>query len=157
MARSIQSGSLARVYYVIQPGYDSHAVQLPTHARLLGELAAAVRAFQDDLAAAKLADRVLVMAFSEFGRRPEENGSLGTDHGTAGPMFLAGSSVKAGVAGKTPSLGDLHDGDLKWSTDFRSVYATVLEHWLKLPSDQILGGRFDTLPIIGVQVRTGLS
>ena len=103
MARSIKSGSTARVYYVIQPGYDSHAVQLPTQARLLRELAGGVKAFLDDLAAAKLADRVLVMAFSEFGRRPEENGSLGTDHGTAGPVFLAGSGVKAG-AGRQDAL-----------------------------------------------------
>ena len=90
VARSIKAGSTARVYYVIQSGYDSHAVQLPTQAQLLREFAGAVRAFLDDLAAAKLADRVVVMAFSEFGRRPEENGSLGTDHGTAGPVFLAG-------------------------------------------------------------------
>ena len=69
-------------------------------------------AFLDDLAAAKLADRVVVMAFSEFGRRPQENGSLGTDHGTAGPVFLAGATVKPGLVGKTPSLGDLQDGDL---------------------------------------------
>ena len=106
IARSIKASSWAMVYYVIQPGYDSHAVQLPTHARLLREFAGGVRAFFDDLAAAKLAERVVLLAFSEFGRRPDENGSLGTDHGTAGPVFLAGPSVKAGVFGRTPSLGD---------------------------------------------------
>ena len=100
-----------------------------------------MRAFLDDLAAAKLADRVLVMAFSEFGRRPEENGSLGTDHGTAGPVFLAGPGVKAGLVGKTPLLGDLEDGDLKWSTDFRSVYATLLDRWLGIPSQQVLAAK----------------
>jgi uncharacterized protein (DUF1501 family) len=148
MARSIKSGCPARVYYVIQPGYDSHAVQLPAHARLLGELAGALSAFLGDLAAAKLDDRVLVMAFSEFGRRPEENGSLGTDHGTAGPVLIAGPSVRAGLAGEPPSLGDLQDGDLKWSIDFRSVYATLLEQWLKTPAEPVLGGRFATLPLV---------
>ena len=121
---------------------------MPTHSRLLREFAGAVRAFLDDLGAAKLADRVVVMAFSEFGRRPEENGSLGTDHGTAGPVFLAGPSVKAGLVGKTPSLADLRDGDLEWSIDFRSVYATLLDQWLNLPAPEILGGHFDSLPVL---------
>jgi uncharacterized protein (DUF1501 family) len=148
VARSIKSGSTARVYYLIQSGYDSHAVQLPTQAQLLREFSGAVKAFLDDLAASKLADRVVLMAFSEFGRRPEENGSLGTDHGTAGPVFLAGSSLNAGIFGKTPLLGDLDDGNLKWSTDFRSVYATLLAGWLGLPADEILGQSFATLPVL---------
>jgi len=105
-------------------------------------------AFFDDLAASKLADRVVLMAFSEFGRRPEENGSLGTDHGTAWPVFLAGPSVKPGIFGKTPSLGDLEDGSLKWSTDFRSVYATLLTSWLQLPADEVLGQSFAKLPVL---------
>ncbi len=146
VARSIKSGSPARVYYVIQGGYDTHAVQLPTQARLLREFAGAVRAFLDDLGAAKLADRVVVMAFSEFGRRPQENGSLGTDHGTAGPVFLAGPSVKAGLVGKTPLLGDLRFGDLAWSIDFRSIYATLLDQWLNLPALEILGGALTRCP-----------
>jgi uncharacterized protein (DUF1501 family) len=148
IARSLKSGNRARVYYVIQPGYDSHAVQMPAHDRLLRELSGALKAFLEDLATGQLADRVLVLCFSEFGRRPEENGSLGTDHGTAGPVFLAGSSVRAGLAGKTPLLGDLQDGDLRWSTDFRSVYATILERWLAIPSAPVLGGRFEPLPIL---------
>ena len=148
VARSIKSGSPARVYYVIQSGYDSHAAQLPTQASLLGEFARSVRAFLDDLAAAKLADGVLLLAFSEFGRRPQENGSLGTDHGTAGPVFLAGPNVKAGLVGKTPSLGDLENGDLKWSIDFRSVYATLLDQWLGVPAEEVLGQRFEHLPIL---------
>jgi uncharacterized protein (DUF1501 family) len=148
VSRSIKSSCAARVYYVIQPGYDSHAVQLPAHERLLRELSGALKAFLDDLATAELADRVLVMCFSEFGRRAEENGSLGTDHGTAGPVFLAGTKVSAGLAGKTPSLGDLQDGDLKWSTDFRGIYATILEQWLRIPPEPILGSRFEPLPIL---------
>jgi uncharacterized protein (DUF1501 family) len=148
VARSIKAGSTARVFYVIQSGYDSHAVQLPTQAQLLREFSGAVKAFLDDLAASKLADRLVLMAFSEFGRRPEENGSLGTDHGTAGPLFVAGPSVKPGLFGKTPLLGDLEDGNLKWSTDFRSVYATLLADWLRLPADEILGGTFATMPLL---------
>jgi uncharacterized protein (DUF1501 family) len=148
VARSIKSEAAARVYYLIQPGYDTHAVQLPAHAQLLREFSGGLKAFLDDLAAAKLADRVVVLAFSEFGRRPAENGSLGTDHGTAGPVFLAGAAVKPGLVGKTPSLGDLQDGDLKWGIDFRSVYATVLDRWLGVLSDAILLGHFEPLPLL---------
>ncbi len=148
VARSIKAGSTVRVFYVIQSGYDSHAVQMPAQARLLREFAGALKAFLDDLAASKLADRVVLLAFSEFGRRVEENGSLGTDHGTAGPVFLAGPPVKAGVFGKTPLLGDLADGNLKWSTDFRCVYATLLASWLNVPADEILGKSFARLPVL---------
>ncbi len=150
VARSIKAGSTARVFYVIQPGYDSHAIQLPTQAQLLREFSGAVKAFLDDLAAAKLADRVVVLAFSEFGRRAEENGSLGTDHGTAGPVFVAGTSVKSGLVGKTPLLGDLEDGNLKWSIDFRSVYATLLSDWLRLPAQEILAGSFPRVPLLKI-------
>jgi uncharacterized protein (DUF1501 family) len=88
-----------------------------------------------------------VLCFSEFGRRVGENASAGTDHGTAGPLFLAGPQVNAGVVGKTPSLLDLQDGDLKVGIDFRRVYATVLEDWLKLPSEKALNAAFDKLPL----------
>jgi uncharacterized protein (DUF1501 family) len=114
---------------------------------LLEELGDAVRAFLDDLAAAKLADRVVVMTFSEFGRTVAENGSSGTDHGTAGPMFLAGPKVKAGLVGATPSLTDLAGRDLKVGIDFRRVYATVLESWLGLPARVALDGNFARLPL----------
>ena len=148
IARSIKAGSATRVYYTIQPGYDTHAVQLPAQSQLLGDFSRAIRAFLDDLAAAKLADRVVLLAFSEFGRRPAENGSLGTDHGTAGPVFLAGPKVRAGLVGQTPRLGELVDGDLKWSIDFRRVYATLLDHWLGLPAEIVLGRRFEDLPLL---------
>jgi uncharacterized protein (DUF1501 family) len=91
---------------------------------------------------------VVLLAFSEFGRRPPENGSLGTDHGTAGPVFLAGPKVKAGLVGQTPRLGDLVDGDLKWSIDFRQVSAMLLDRWLGLPAETVLGRRFDHLPLL---------
>jgi uncharacterized protein (DUF1501 family) len=108
-----------------------------------------LKAFFDDLAAARLAERVIVLLFSEFGRTVSENGSAGTDHGTAGPVFLAGSGVKGGLVGNTPSLLDLDPkhGDLRRSLDFRQVYATVLEDWLGLPAKEALGGTFERLPL----------
>ncbi len=103
---------------------------------MLEELSSSLRAFLDDLAAARLADRVLVLVFSEFGRRVAENGSKGTDHGTAGAILLAGPRVRPGLHGAYPSLTDLVEGDLKIALDFRRVYATVLEGWLGLPSNR---------------------
>jgi uncharacterized protein (DUF1501 family) len=149
IARLIKAGIGTRVYYARQSGYDTHSAQLGTHAGLLTELSGAVLALLDDLAAAKLADRVLVLAFSEFGRTVQENGSAGTDHGTAGPVFLAGAGVKPGLAGTMPSLVELDPkhGDLKMSTDFRQVYATVLEDWLGLPAKSALAGSFERLPL----------
>jgi uncharacterized protein (DUF1501 family) len=152
IARLIKGGGGTRVYYTSQGwgasgSYDTHSGQLHFHGPLLSELSGAVKAFLDDLAAAKLAERVVVLCFSEFGRRVQENGSQGTDHGTAGPVLLAGPRVKAGLVGATPSLIDLHDGDLKMSVDFRRVYATVLEKWLTLPAKAALGGAFESLPL----------
>ena len=90
VARLLKGGYASRVFYTSQGGYDTHSQQSNTHFGLLNELSGALKAFLDDLAAAKLADRVLVLCFSEFGRRVLENGSAGTDHGAAGPVFLAG-------------------------------------------------------------------
>jgi uncharacterized protein (DUF1501 family) len=147
IARLLKAGFGTRVCYAVQRGYDTHSVQLPEHARLLGELGGAVRAFLDDLKAAGLAERVAVLAFSEFGRRVAENGSAGTDHGTAGSVFLAGPAVRPGLVGAAPSLLDLEDGDLKVGLDFRRVYASVLEDWLGRPSRPALGGDFERLPL----------
>jgi uncharacterized protein (DUF1501 family) len=147
-ARLIKAGLGTRVYYLEQGDYDTHGHQLPRHAPLLEELSASLRAFLDDLAASRLADRVLVLAFSEFGRRVAENGSKGTDHGTAGPVLLAGPCVRPGLHGAYPSLIDLVDGDLKMTVEFRRVYATVLESWLGLASKEALGGAFDPLPLL---------
>ncbi len=127
VARLIKGGYDSRVFYTSQPGYDTHSQQLGTHYDLLGELSGALKAFLDDLGNAKLADRVLVLSFSEFGRRVQENGSGGTDHGAAGPVLLAGPAVKPGLLGAYPSLTDLDAGDLKPVVDFRRVYATILE------------------------------
>jgi uncharacterized protein (DUF1501 family) len=147
VARLLKAGFGTRVYYAVQPGYDTHYSQLPHHANLLGELGGALRAFLDDLRGAKLDDRVAVLVFSEFGRRVAENGSFGTDHGTAGPVFLAGAAVRGGLVGETPGLLDLQDGDLKVGLDFRRVYATVLRDWLGLPAREALGGEFEPLPL----------
>lgn len=133
VSRLIKSGFGTRVFYAVQSGYDTHAAQLPTHSRLLRDLSRAVFAFLEDLRASKLDDRVAILCFSEFGRRVKENASLGTDHGTAGPVFLAGPDVKPGLHAKTPSLSDLSKGDLKMSVDFRQIYSSVLQNWLGIP------------------------
>jgi uncharacterized protein (DUF1501 family) len=147
IARLLKSGSDARLYYTQQSGYDTHAGQQSTHGNLLFELSDALGAFHADLTAAGLFDRVAVLCFSEFGRRVAENGSSGTDHGTAGPVFVLGKKIRSGLIGTTPSLLDLDDGDLKMAVDFRRIYASVLKDWLKLPTDGALGGRFDPLPL----------
>jgi uncharacterized protein (DUF1501 family) len=146
-SRLIKAGLGTRVYYLEQGGYDTHGHQLARHASLLEELSGSLKAFLDDLAASHLADQVLVLIYSEFGRRVAENGSLGTDHGTAGPVLLAGPQVRAGLVGEYPRLTDLEDGDLKMTVDFRRVYASVLTSWLGLPSEKALGGAFEPLPL----------
>ncbi len=146
ISQLIKSDVPSRIYYTIQGGYDTHAVQLPTHSRLLRSFSSALKAFVDDLQAAGLLDRVVVLAFSEFGRRVKENGSIGTDHGTAGPVFLAGSKIKAGVHGSTPSLTDLENGDLKMHIDFRSVYYDLLANWLGLSPTDAVGSEFKASP-----------
>ncbi len=148
IARLLKGGYGSRVFYASQGGYDTHSGQLGPHFELLGELSGALKAFLDDLAGSGLADRVLVVAFSEFGRRASENGSAGTDHGASGPVFLAGPAVKPGLLGAYPGLSDLDaEGDLKVAIDFRRIYAAILAGWLGLPADPALGGSFEPLPI----------
>ena len=150
VARLIGGGLPTRVYYVSQGGYDTHTNQAGTQQRLLKDLGDSVKAFTDDMKTQGNLPRVLVMTFSEFGRRVAENASGGTDHGAAAPMFIIGQKVKAGLLGKYPSLapGDLVNGDLKYNVDFRSVYAGVLEDWLKTPSAPILGRQFQPLACV---------
>jgi uncharacterized protein (DUF1501 family) len=150
IARMIKGGGDTRVFYTAQGSYDTHYTQLQLHAELLGELSGALKAFLDDLAAAQLADRVLVLCFSEFGRRAAENGSQGTDHGTAGPVLLAGPGVRAGLVGETPKLLDLQDGDLKMTVDFRCVYTGVLEDWLGYRASRHWAGTSRSYPCSGV-------
>ena len=148
IARMIAGGLATRVYYASQGGFDTHAGQINTHERLMGEFNNAVSAFVADLKQQGNFERVLLMTFSEFGRRVQENANGGTDHGAAAPMFVLGGAVKAGLFGKYPSLTDLDRGDLKFNTDFRSVYGTVLDRWLKAPSQIVLGRKFPALGIV---------
>jgi len=145
ISKLLKFGCGARIYYASQPGYDTHAAQLYQHSQLLDELADALKAFLNDLKAAKLDERVVVLAFSEFGRRVEENGSAGTDHGAAAPVFLAGPNVNAGVIGNHPSLTDLDQGDLKMAIDFRQIYAMLLDRWLGVDAKAALGDSFTKL------------
>lgn len=134
-----------RVFFVSLDGFDTHSQQVPGHAALLKELSDAVSAFVAHLTEQGLADRVLIAGFSEFGRRVKENGSLGTDHGAAASLFAITPEGKGGRYGSMPSLTDLDDGDLKFTTDFRRVYATLLDSWLGISSDAILGGKYESL------------
>jgi uncharacterized protein (DUF1501 family) len=147
VAQLIDADFGTRIFYTSLDGFDTHANQAATHTNLLRELGDAVQAFLDDLGHHGHRDRVAVMTFSEFGRRLKENGSRGTDHGAAAPMFLAGGKVRSGAIGDHPSLADLDDGDPKFRVDFRSVYATVLERWLGCPSGDVLGGSFPQLQL----------
>jgi uncharacterized protein (DUF1501 family) len=149
-AQLFDAGVGARIFYVSLDGFDTHAGQggaQGAHANLLAELAGAVSAFYRDLADRGHGDRVCVMTFSEFGRRAKENGSRGTDHGSAAPMFLVGGKVKAGAIGEHPSLSDLDDGNLKFATDFRRVYAGVLKDWLGLDPVPVVGDKFPPVPL----------
>jgi uncharacterized protein (DUF1501 family) len=137
-----------RLFFLSQGGYDTHSQQLNQQQNLLTELSGALAAFQQDLEKQKLADKVLVLTFSEFGRRVDENASAGTDHGAASCLFVSGSKVKGGLAGTYPSLAKLGDGDLIHTVDFRSVYATVLEKWLGCPADKLLGEKFPQLGLL---------
>jgi uncharacterized protein (DUF1501 family) len=148
VAQLIDAGLKSRVYYVQLDGFDTHSQQAGAHAALLGRLGGAVSAFIKDVAHHGHGERVLVMAFSEFGRRVKENASEGTDHGAAAPLFLAGGKVRAGLHGQAVNLTDLQDGDLKFQTDFRRVYATVLDNWLGVPSQTILGAEHKPLDVL---------
>jgi len=147
VARMIRGGLDTRVYFVSLGGFDTHSNQIYRQPRLLSELSGALAAFQKDLEADGLDSQVLTMTFSEFGRRPMENESRGTDHGTAAPLFVMGSSLQTPVIGTAPSLELPQNGDMKFETDFRSVYSTVLEDWLLCPSEDVLGRRFDKVPL----------
>ena len=124
-------------------GFDTHNSQSLTHKNLLAELADSVAGFFQTLKTTANDTRVRLMTFSEFGRRVQENGSRGTDHGAASCLFVAGTSVAGGVVGKHPSLSDLDADDLKFHTDFRSIYATLLDGWLGCDSKAVLGAKWD--------------
>lgn len=145
VSQLLRSDWPARVYYAVQPGYDTHSQQANRHYGLLRDFSQALLTFLDELREAKLSEKVVVLAFSEFGRRVRENDSQGTDHGTAGPVFLAGDAVRAGIVGKAPDLSDLVDGDIRSQFDFRQIYSSLCEKWLGCTDSGVTDDHFEPL------------
>lgn len=153
----------ADLLYVQMGGFDNHSAQIATqngqlnklagdHSTLLGYFSESIKAFYDDMAQHGLADNVVMMQWSEFGRRPNENASAGTDHGTSSVLFVIGDPVRGGLYGQQPSLAatDLDSaGNLKFNVDFRAVYATVLDRWLGADSQAILGAQYENVGFMG--------
>ncbi|PHI18790.1 hypothetical protein CEQ90_16175 [Lewinellaceae bacterium SD302] len=155
IARLIKGGLGTRLYMVELDGFDTHANQPDWHAYLMQSLGQNTSAFFTDLETGGHGERTLAMTFSEFGRRPEQNGSMGTDHGAAAPMMLFGAGLNGnGILGGLPNLQNLDQaGNMIYSTDFRSVYATIMDYWLCLggeTTNQLLGGDFDRLEAMGL-------
>lgn len=148
IAQLLKADLGTRVFYTQQTSYDTHAAQLGTHANLLRDLSRSLKVFLADLSAAGLDERVVVMCFSEFGRQLGENASEGTDHGTAGPVLLCGTPVTGGIHGAIPDLGDLENNAPHHTTDFRQVYASLLQDWLGIRANRVLGETFASLPLI---------
>jgi uncharacterized protein (DUF1501 family) len=130
--------------------FDTHQGQLGQHQRLLGDLAEGVAALKGALMEIGRWDSTLVMTYAEFGRRPQENNSMGTDHGTASAHFVAGGRVRGGLYGQAPQLGALEGGNLRHAVDFRSLYATAIERWWGADSARVLGARFERLDLLKV-------
>ncbi len=149
VAKFINSGLKTRVYYVSLSGFDTHTGQLGQQGRLLQQYSEAMAAFLKELKSTDKLDDTLVLTFSEFGRRVEQNASNGTDHGTANNLFIFGGKLKkAGIYNDAPDLSNLENGDLKYQIDFREVYATVLDKWLDVNNAQILNKKFSGLSFI---------
>ena len=147
-ARLISGGVAIPVIKVSHGGFDTHANQRNLHDRLLQQLAEAMDAFRRAMQQAGCWEQVLVMTYSEFGRRPAENGSRGTDHGTAAPHFIMGGKVKGGLYGRQPSLQQLENDDLKFSVDYRSLYMTVGRRWWGLKTEFLKGGPYPVISFI---------
>ncbi|HMZ78075.1 MAG TPA: DUF1501 domain-containing protein [Acidobacteriota bacterium] len=154
LAQIITTIPESQILYVTLGGFDNHSQQIAAadqklsgdHATLLKYFSEGVDAFYKDLAGHGLAEQVVVMQWSEFGRRPNENGSLGTDHGTASSLFVIGNPVKGGIYGNHPNLTSLdRAGNVTFDIDFRSVYGTILDGWLKVSSSQVLGATFENI------------
>ncbi|MEL6105543.1 MAG: DUF1501 domain-containing protein [Planctomycetota bacterium] len=148
LSRIIRIGGGTRVFYVSLRGFDTHSAQAFSHERLLRQYSRALKAFLDDMRSHKLSDQITVLTFSEFGRQLRENASAGTDHGTCGPVFIAGDAIKPGILSAYPSLTDLENDEMKSTVDFRTIYASLLEDWLGTESMGPLGGSFKPLPVV---------
>lgn len=145
----IKAGSETKVYYASHSGFDTHTQQQLTQARHLKIIGDGLKSFTDDLQKSGRFNDVLILVFSEFGRRVSENASFGTDHGTANNIFIiSGGLRKKGIYNEMPDLEKLDEGDLKFTVDFRSIYSTLLSKWLKANSTAILGGSFSTMDFI---------
>jgi uncharacterized protein (DUF1501 family) len=148
-AELIVTGTGVKILHVTLGGFDTHYTELNRHDALMAYLDSAVSAFYADLAAYGMSDRVLVATWSEFGRRPLENASSGTDHGTAAPVFLIGDPVKGGLYGETPDVNKLDaSGNLGYAVDFRAVYSEILTSHLGVSGKDILGQSFDRVPFV---------
>jgi uncharacterized protein (DUF1501 family) len=143
-----------RIYYVSMGGFDTHSGEKSTHDRLMQQFNDGLDAFVKDLQAQGTFGSTAIMTFSEFGRRVKENGSGGTDHGTAEPVFLLGGGLQGGLYGSYPSMSDLDVGDLKFTTDFRSVYGTLVSDWLGADPGPVVGGSFSKLPLFSGSLAT---
>lgn len=148
VAKMIAADMPTRVYYVSMGGFDTHSGQTGRHRNLITQLGEAMQDFVETLKDEGVLDRVMILSFSEFGRRVQENASGGTDHGEAAPVFLFGSKVKPGVHQDHPSLDKLRRGDLEFGCDFRRVYSSVLQDWLGMKPEKVLGKAFQPLPLI---------
>jgi uncharacterized protein (DUF1501 family) len=147
IAQLIATSPQTRVVYFSAGGFDTHARQPDTHAKLLSGFGNAINSFQKEMEAIGKADKVVTLVFSEFGRRAAENASQGTDHGQAAPMFLIGGRVKGGVHGPLPDLQQLADGDVVFTQDFRGVYAATLDQWMGGDSEVVLGQKFGPVDV----------
>jgi uncharacterized protein (DUF1501 family) len=148
-AELIVTGTGVKVLHVTLGGFDTHYTEQTRHAALMGYLDSAVSAFQADLTAYGMADRVIIATWSEFGRRPQENASGGTDHGTAAPVILIGDPVKGGLYGQGPSLSKLDTSqNVAYTVDFRSVYQEILTSHLGVDGQDVLGQGFERIPFI---------
>jgi uncharacterized protein (DUF1501 family) len=148
VANLILAGASTRVYSVELGGFDTHTAQLPTQSTLLGELDGAVSAFVDAMSSNVKGREVVVLVYTEFGRRVTANASAGTDHGWANPVFVAGAPVRGGLYGQPPDLSKLNNGNAAYTTDFRSVYATMLERVVGVDAKPFLQGSFATIPLL---------
>ncbi|WP_206119006.1 DUF1501 domain-containing protein [Chromobacterium fluminis] len=145
---TLSRGVSIAVARITLTGFDTHGNQLPTQARLLGELADGIALLRTRLQSQGRWDDTLVLSYAEFGRRPRENGNRGTDHGTANVHFAAGGRVRGGLYGQSPQLAGVGDGNLPCAIDFRQIYATAIQSWWGKDAHNVLGGRFAPLPIL---------
>lgn len=147
VAHMFAAGVGTEIGFIRLANFDTHSDQLPAHASLLSDLDAVLKNYFSTAAGLGIADRTTVLVFSEFGRRVPQNSGQGTDHGDAGPAFVVGPRVRGGTYGNAPNLRKLRDGNLRMEVDFRSVYASLAEQVLQVPSEPLLGGSFPRIPL----------